>query len=318
MLTTYKWTQGVGLTEAGGKLEPGMWIDLSEPTQAEMDKVQAAFDLVPEFLTDPLDKDERARVEYDEDTSSTLIVVRVPMADTSEDAVPYTTVPYGIVITPNVVVTVCAQRTALTDEFRQMRKICPPYVRHRFVFNILLRAATLYLRYLREIRDEADSIERELHKALKNGSLLDLLDLQKSLVYFTTSLNADEIMVSRLTTMRQLGVNEDDRDFLDDVVIEYRQAYEMASIHSNILTGTMDSFASVISNNLNVVMKSLTVVSIIFMIPTLVASIYGMNLGQNGYGLPFANSEYAFAIITGISLALVIFAIVIFYKRKLF
>ena len=313
MLTTYKWTQGAGLTEAGDKLEPGMWIDLSEPTQAETDKVQAAFDLVPEFLTDPLDKDERARVEIDEDTSSTLIVVRVPVSETAEGAVPYTTVPYGIVITPNAVITVCARRTALTDEFRQMRKICPPYVRHRFVFNILLRAATLYLRYLREIRDEADNIERDLHKALKNGSLIDLLDLQKSLVYFTTSLNADEIMVSRLTTMRQLGVNEDDRDFLDDVVIEYRQAYEMASIHSNILTGTMDSFASVISNNLNVVMKSLTVVSIVFMIPTLVASIYGMNVD-----LPFQKSPFAFAITVGISLVLVFVAIFIFYKRKLF
>ncbi len=318
MLTTYKWTQGVGLTEAGEKLEPGLWIDLSEPTQTEMDKVQAAFDLVPEFLTDPLDKDERARVEIDEDTSSTLIVVRIPIEETGEGLTPYTTIPYGIVITPNAVITVCARRTTLTDEFRQMRKICPPYVRHRFVFNILLRAATLYLRYLREIRDEADAIERELHKALKNGSLINLLDLQKSLVYFTTSLNADEIMVSRLTTMRQLGVNEDDRDFLDDVVIEYRQAYEMASIHSNILTGTMDSFASVISNNLNVVMKSLTVVSIVFMIPTLVASIYGMNLGVNGHGLPFADSDYAFAIITCISLALVFVAIYIFYKRKLF
>ena len=273
MLTTYKWTQGVGLTEAGDKLEPGMWIDLSEPTQAEMDKVQTAFDLVPEFLTDPLDKDERARVETDEDTSSTLIVVRVPIEETGEGLTPYTTIPYGIVITPNAVITVCARRATLTDEFRQMRKICPPYVRHRFVFNILLRAATLYLRYLREIRDEADAIERELHHAMKNGSLTDLMDLQKSLVYFTTSLNADEIMVSRLTTMRQLGVNEDDRDFLDDVVIEYRQAYEMASIHSNILTGTMDSFASVISNNLNVVMKSLTVVSIVFMIFRFPASL---------------------------------------------
>ena len=240
-------------------------------------------------------------------------MVRVPVSETAEGAVPYTTVPYGIVITPNAVITVCARRTALTDEFRQMRKICPPYVRHRFVFNILLRAATLYLRYLREIRDEADNIERDLHKALKNGSLIDLLDLQKSLVYFTTSLNADEIMVSRLTTMRQLGVNEDDRDFLDDVVIEYRQAYEMASIHSNILTGTMDSFASVISNNLNVVMKSLTVVSIVFMIPTLVASIYGMNVD-----LPFQKSPFAFAITVGISLVLVFVAIFIFYKRKLF
>lgn len=316
MLTTYKWTQGTGLTEVDSKLEPGMWIDLSEPTQAELDKVQAAFDLASEFLTDPLDKDERARAEIDEDTSSTLIVVRVPVQDDTEGSVPYTTVPYGIVITPNSVITVCARRTALTDEFRQMRKLCPPYVRHRFAFNILLRAATLYLRYLREIRDEADTIERDLHKALKNGSLVDLLDLQKSLVYFTTSLNADEIMVSRLTTMRQLGVNEDDRDFLDDVVIEYRQAYEMASIHSNILTGTMDSFASVISNNLNVVMKSLTVVSIVFMIPTLVASIYGMNLRSGA--LPFADSPYAFCITMGLSLALVILAIIIFYKRKLF
>jgi magnesium transporter len=318
MLTTYKWTQGVGLSEAGPRLEPGTWIDLSEPTQGEIDKVQAEFDLAPEFLTDPLDKDERARVEYDEDTNATLIVVRIPIQDTSEGSVPYTTIPYGIVITPNSVITVCARRPPLTDEFRQMRKLCPPYVRHRFVFNILLRAATLYLRYLREIRDEADTIERDLHKALKNGSLVDLLDLQKSLVYFTTSLNADEIMVSRLTTMRQLGVSEDDRDFLDDVVIEYRQAYEMASIHSNILTGTMDSFASVISNNLNVVMKTLTSVTIVLMVPTLIASIYGMNLGVNGHGLPFAGSEYAFAIITCISLALVALAIYIFHRRRLF
>ena len=313
MLTTYKWMQGTGLTEAGGKLEPGMWIDLSEPTQAEMDKVQAAFDLVPEFLTDPLDKDERARVETDEDTSSTLIVVRVPIEETGEGLTPYTTIPYGIVITPNAVITVCARRATLTDEFRQMRKICPPYVRHRFVFNILLRAATLYLRYLREIRDEADSIERELHHAMKNGSLTDLLDLQKSLVYFTTSLNADEIMVSRLTTMRQLGVNEDDRDFLDDVVIEYRQAYEMASIHSNILTGTMDSFASVISNNLNVVMKTLTSVTIVLMVPTLIASIYGMNVD-----LPFQKDPHAFAITMGIAVVLTVVTVIFFMRRKLF
>ena len=313
MLTTYKWTQGQGLTEADAKLEPGMWIDLSEPTQAEMDKVQTAFDLVPEFLTDPLDKDERARVETDEDTSSTLIVVRVPIEETGEGLTPYTTIPYGIVITPNAVITVCARRATLTDEFRQMRKICPPYVRHRFVFNILLRAAIIYMRYLREIRDEADDIERDLHHAMKNGSLTDLLDLQKSLVYFTTSLNANEIMVSRLANMRQLGVNEDDRDFLDDVAIEYRQASEMASIHSNILTGTMDSFASVISNNLNVVMKTLTSVTIVLMVPTLIASIYGMNVD-----LPFQHDPHAFAITMGIAIVLTVVTVIFFMRRKLF
>lgn len=313
MLTTYKWTQGVGLTDGGAEIAPGMWIDLAEPTQSETDKVLQAFSIAPEFLSDPLDKDERARVEVDEDTGSTLIVVRIPAQDNTADAVPYITIPFGIVITPNAVITVCARSTAFTEEFRQMRKLCPPYVRYRFAFTILLRAASLYLRCLREIRDEADTIERELHKALKNGSLTDLLDLQKSLVYFTTSLNADEIMMSRLCNMRQLGINEDDRDFLEDVVIEYRQAAEMASIHSNILTGTMDSFASVISNNLNVVMKSLTVVSIVFMIPTLVASIYGMNIP-----LPFADNPHAFIITVGISLVLVAVAILIFIRQKLF
>ncbi len=313
MITTYKWTQGVGLVEGGENLDPGMWINLVEPTTGEIEKVQKSFDLPVEFLTDPLDKDERARVENDEDTNSTLIVLRVPFHDANADNIPYVTIPYGIVLTPDAVITVCAHDTSLTDEFRQMRRLCPPYVRHRFVFNILLRAAIIYMRYLREIRDEADDIERDLHHAMKNGSLTDLLDLQKSLVYFTTSLNANEIMVSRLANMRQLGVNEDDRDFLDDVAIEYRQASEMASIHSNLLTGTMDSFASVISNNLNVVMKTLTSVTIVLMVPTLIASIYGMNVD-----LPFQHDPHAFAITMGIAIVLTVVTVIFFMRRKLF
>lgn len=316
MLTNYKWTSGTGLSDGGSELLPGMWINLSEPTPAELEKVRASFDFPQEFLTDPLDKDERARVEIDEDTSSSLIVVRVPCKEAADDnAVPYSTVPFGIVVTPNIVITVCAKQTALIDEFRQMRKICPPFDRHRFVFNILLRAATLYLRYLREIRDDADTIERNLHlhQALKNDSLIDLRDLQKALVYFTTSLTANELMVSRLGHMRQLGINEDDLDFLEDVAIEYRQALEMATIHSNILTGTMDAFASVISNNLNVVMKSLTAVTIVFMLPTLVSSIYGMNVR-----LPFQDDPHAFVITLGIAFALAMLTVFFFIRRKLF
>lgn len=315
MLTSYKWTSGAGLTDGGTELLPGTWINLSEPTPAELDKVKKAFEFPQEFLTDPLDKDERARAEVDEDTSSSLIVVRVPCKEADDNAVPYSTVPFGIVMTPNVVITVCAKQTAFIDEFRQMRKICPPFDRHRFVFNMLLRAATLYLRYLREIRDDADMIERNLHlhQALKNDSLIDLRDLQKALVYFTTSLTANEIMVSRLGHMRQLGINEDDLDFLEDVAIEYRQALEMANIHTNILIGTMDAFASVISNNLNVVMKSLTAVTIVFMLPTLVSSIYGMNVH-----LPFQDSPYAFAITIGIAFSLAMLTVFFFIRRKLF
>lgn len=316
MLTTYKWISGSGLTDAGEELTPGTWINLFEPTPSDFERVSKVFQFPQEFLTDPLDKDERARVEVDEDTTSTLIVLRVPCKEpTNDNAVPYSTVPFGIVMTPNVIITVCAKQTALIDEFRQMRRLCPPFDRHRFVFNILLRAATLFLRYLREIREDADAIEGNLHlhKALKNDSLIDLRDLQKALVYFTTSLTANEIMVSRLGHMRQLGISEDDLDFLEDVAIEYRQALEMANIHSNILTGTMDAFASVISNNLNMVMKSLTSVTIVFMLPTLVSSIYGMNVR-----LPFQENPHAFVITIGIAFALAMITVFFFIKRKFF
>lgn len=312
MLTTYKWTQGTGLSEGGPNLEPGMWINLCAPTDAELEKIQKRYDFPSEFLTDPLDKDERARAEIDEDSSTTLIVLRVPFHDETA-SIPYITIPYGIILTPDAVITVCAHPTTLTEEFRQMRRLCPPYVLHRFVFNILLRAAIIYMRYLRQIREAAEEVERDLHNALKNESLISLLDLQKSLVYFTTSLNADEIMVSRLCNMRQLGLNEDDRDFIDDVAIEYRQAYEMASIHSNILTGTMDAFASVISNNLNVVMKFLTSVTIVLSIPMLIASIYGMNVP-----LPFEHSPHAFFITMLIGFGFAAIVVGIFIRKKYF
>lgn len=316
MLTVYRWIPGTGLVESGSELLSGTWINLAAPTGGEFDKLIREFSLPQEFLSDPLDKDERARVEIDEDSSSSLIVVRVPCKESENtDGVPYSTVPFGIIITPNVIVTVCSKRTVLIDEFKQIRRAIPPYDRHRFVFSILLRVATLYLRYLREIREEAEAIERKLHlhQTLKNDSLIEIRDLQKALVYFTTSLSANEIMVSRLGHMRQLGINDDDLDILDDVAVEYRQALEMATIHSNILTGTMESFASVISNNLNRVMKSLTAVTIVFMLPTLVSSIYGMNVD-----LPLKENPHAFAIIIGIALALSMLTVFIFYRRKLF
>lgn len=317
MMTIYKWVPRTGLTDGGTELVPGCWINLADPSPAEIEKIGDAYDFPPEFITDPLDKDERARVEIDEDSSTALIVLRIPCKSNDDDAVPYTTVPFGIIITPNAIITVCARQTALINEFRQMRRICPPVDRHRFAFNIMLNAATLFLRYLREIGVDEDRIERNLHlhQALKNDSLIDLRDLQKALVYFTTSLTSDEIVVSRLGHMRQLGINEDDLDFLDDVAIEYRQALEMANIHTNILTGTMDTFASVISNNLNVVMKSLTAVTIIFMLPTLVSSIYGMNVH-----LPFQgwNYPYDFGIVMAFAVILTLLAVFFFIRRKLF
>lgn len=313
MLTIHKWITGVGIRETD-VLGPGCWANLSEPTPDELTLLTQTFHLPSTFLTDPLDKDERARIELDEDTSATLIVMRVPFHDATLNSIPFITVPFGIIIAPDAVITVCARRTTLTTEFTdQMRRVCPPTERHRFAFQILLYAAILYLRNLREISGYADRIERNLQKDLRNESLIALLDLQKSLVYFTTSLTANEIMVGRLKHMRQLGINENDLDFLDDVDIEFRQALEMATIHSNILTGMMNAFASVISNNLNLVMKFLTSITIVLMLPTLVASIYGMNIK-----LPFQGQEHAFAITMSIAFVTSLLTVVLFIRRKMF
>jgi len=313
MLTVHKWITGVGIRETD-ELGPGCWANLFEPLPDELKQVTQTFHLPSTFLTDPLDKDERPRIELDEETNATLIVLRVPYHDKSLDSIPYITVPFGIVIAPHAVVTVCARRTALTTEFTEhMRRVCPPTERYRFAFQILLYAALLYLRNLREISNAADLIERDLHKALRNETLIALLDLQKSLVYFTTSLTANQIMVSRLSHMRQLNIGENDLDSLDDADIEFRQALEMATIHSNILTGMMNAFASVISNNLNLVMKFLTAITIVLMLPTLVASIYGMNIP-----LPFQHNPHAFAITMGISFLTSLLTVILFIRRKMF
>ena len=313
MLIIHKWITGVGIRETD-ELEEGCWVNLFEPMPDELTRVTQTFRLPPTFLTDPLDKDERSRVELDEDDNCVLIVLRVPYHDTSLDSIPFITVPFGIIIAPKAVVTVCARRPALTTEFTEhMRRVCPPTERYRFAFQLLLYAALLFLRNLREISNAADLIERDLHKDLRNESLLALLDLHKSMVYFTTSLTANQIMISRLSHMRQLNISEDDLDYLEDADIEFRQALEMATIHSNILAGMMDAFASVVSNNLNIMMKFLTSVTIILMLPSLVASIYGMNVP-----LPFENNPHAFAIIMGISFLISFLTVLLFIRRKMF
>ena len=313
MLTIHTWITGVGIRETD-TLGDGVWANLSEPTPGELTLLTQTFHLPSTFLTDPLDKDERARVEIDDDTDATLIVLRVPCHDPSPETIPYNTVPFGIVIAPKSVITVCARRTALTTEFTDhMRRVCPPSARHRFTFQLMVYAAILYLRNLREISERIDALEKSLYKSMRNEALIDLLDLQKSLVYFTTSLTANQIMVGRLAHMRQLGINEDDLDYLEDADIEFRQAQEMATIHGNILASMMDAYSSVISNNLNRVMKFLTSVTIVLALPTMVASLYGMNVS-----LPLQHHEHAFAILLVIALGLSLLTALLFVRRKLF
>ena len=194
--------------------------------------------------------------------------------------------------------------------------MCPPSDTYRFAFRLLWHAGVLFLRYINDIHSRTGSLEDELHESISNEALLKLFQIEKTLVYFTTSLKADSIALARANTARQISLSEDDRDCLEDAMVEYQQALETATIHANILNGTLDTFASLINNNLNNVMKYLTVATIFLAVPTLVASIYGMNLAT----LPFMNSPHSFAIVMGFSALLAILLGLIFFilsrKRK--
>ena len=293
-MTIYRWESG-GLREAPD-CGTSCWINLVEPTTTELERVLTYSKVPRDFLTDPLDADARPRV--DSDAGAQILIIHVPCPVNSEDSVvPYRTVPLGIILLGESVITVCSARTPVTAAFLdQIRRVCPPSDKYRFAFRLIWHGGVLFLRYLHDIHQRTIALEDELHESISNEILLKLLTIEKTFVYFTTSLKADTIALARANTARQLTLSEDDRDYLEDAMVEYQQALETATIHANILNGTLDTFASLINNNLNNVMKYLTAATILLAVPTLVASIYGMNVG-----LPFQTSSHAFAIVMGVS-----------------
>lgn len=300
---------GSGQVERLEQIKSGVWIDLVAPDAAEVEEISRCCGIPRSFITDPLDMDERARIEVEDQTL--LIVLRVPESS-SDNAVPFRTIPLGIIYTPDYVVTVALRQPEVLRDFiyGEVKNFSSAH-RERFILLLFYRTALLYMKYLKLISAISNQIETDLHQSVNNNELINLLNMEKSLVYFNTSLKANEIMIGRLATLKMFKVDTPEADLHEDVVIEYRQAIEMSNVYSNILSGTMDAFASIISNNLNVVMKQLTTVTIMLMLPTLVASIYGMNVK-----LPFQNSTFAFLITSIISIVLVCISIVIFLKRK--
>ena len=289
MMTIYRWENG-GLKETL-EFSPSCWINLVEPTTTELERV-LTFSKVPrDFLTDPLDADERPRFDYDDEAS--MLIVHVPCPTEDDSIVPYRTVPLGIILFGQSVITVCSAHTPVTTAFLdQIRRVCPPSDRYRFAFRLLWHGGVLFLRYLYDIHQRT---------------------IEKTFVYSTTSLKAETLALARPNTARQLQLTEDDRDQLEDAMVEYQQALETATIHANILNGTLDTFASLINNNLNNVMKYLTAATIMLAAPTLIASLYGMNIG-----LPFQQNPHAFGIVMAISgtLTLAIGALFVILSRK--
>ena len=309
-MTIYKWENG-GLKEAS-EFASSCWLNLVDPTTTELEAVLTHSNVPRDFLTDPLDAGERPRFDYEDDAS--LIIVHVPRPDDEDSVSPYRTVPLGIILFGQSVITVCSAPTPVTTAFLdQIRRVCPPSDTYRFAFRLLWHAGVLFLRYINEIHSRTATLEDELHESISNEVLMKLFQIEKTLVYFTTSLKADTIALARANTARQLTLSEDDRDYLEDAMVEYQQALETATIHSNILNGTLDTFASIINNNLNNVMKYLTAATIMLAAPTLIASLYGMNIG-----LPFQNHAHAFSIVMGFSglLAVAIGALFFILSRK--
>ncbi|MDO4732169.1 MAG: magnesium transporter CorA family protein [Bacillota bacterium] len=256
-------------------IEKDCWINLVNPTEAELRRVSQETGLDYDFLKYPLDDEEIPRVETEEDQS--MIIIHAPIV--TEDDIIYDTIPLGMVSNDDYIVTICLEDLNLMEEFSSSRiKGIATFKKTRFIFHTLSRKTTLFLKYLRDINRRTEEMEHELSHSMKNKELLSLLNLQKSLVYFSTSLRYNAKVMNRLIRGKTIKMYEEDVDLLEDVIIENSQAIEMAEIYSNITTSSMNAFASLISNNLSVTMKLLTSITIILAIPTMIASFWGMNV----------------------------------------
>lgn len=294
-------------------IEDNAWINLTNPTEDELDFIVEKLNVERDFLNAALDEEESARVDTEKE--QILILVDTPAVEKTDEHIIYETLPLGIILTENNIITVCLKDSIVLDQFEKNSvRTFSTNKKFRFIYQILYRNAQRYLLYLRQIDKMSNQVEKKLHKSMKNKELIQLLDLEKSLVYITTALKANEAVLEKILKLDIIKKFPDDKDLLDDVIVENKQAIEMANIYSGILSGMMDAFASIISNNLNIVMKVLASITIIMSIPTIFASFYGMNV----INIPFAESPYGFYIVIGMSALTSLIAGLIFMKKNLF
>ena len=277
----------------------GSWINLVNPSEAEIKKVCESIQIQDDFIRDALDFEEKARIDVEEDDNTILFVVDVPIIEKTEESDAYTTMPLGmIVVRDDFFITVSLRKNKIIESFEKRKiKNFQTYKKTRFIFQILYLNASYFLTYLKQINKETEIAEYILKNSMKNKELLKLLTLEKGLVYFTTSLKSNEIVMERTMKGKIVKLYEEDEDILEDAIIENRQAIEMANIYRDILNGTMDAYASIISNNLNSVMKTLTSITIVLAVPTMISSFWGMNVE-----LPLQYNKFGFIIMILISL----------------
>jgi magnesium transporter len=293
------------------RAEKGCWINVINPTDTEISRLKEEFVVPEDILLDILDADERPRLEYDDEWW--LVIMRIPIPSVT-DGIPFYTVPLGVFMKPEYTVTICSapnevlpaeQPSLYREQFHQVNDIL------NFILKLFLRSANVYLRYLKQLNQQTTLIEKDLEKSIRNQELNKLLKLEKCLVYFVTSLRSNEIVLNKLRNSKKSLFTEINEDLCEDALIENKQAIDMAQIYSDIQSSMMDAFASVISNNLNVVMKQLTSISIFLMIPTLIASLYGMNIPNF-----MENSVWAFPGVILLSILVSAFGVFMFRKKE--
>jgi magnesium transporter len=289
----------------------GSWLNVVDPSPQEILQIQN-LGIFQDFITYPLDLDEQARTEREDGVI--FILLRVPYNQGQSEDVPFTTLPLGIILTDQLIITICKRDHEIIRYFADGKvRDFSPGKRNRFVLRLFLKTAQTFLVHLKEINKVVDALEDKLQLSQRNKEVLELLKYQKSLTFFTTALKSNELMMERLQRSQLFKMYPEDEDLLDDVLIENRQAIEMTNIASNILSSMMDAFASIISNNLNVVMKFLASVTILLSIPTIITSFYGMNVI-----LPLANYQHTNLIILAVVFVIVILVSVIFWKKDWF
>lgn len=310
MIRIFKTAEDMTLQKVSA-FEPGTWIALTNPTTAEMREIADRYEIDMDDIRSPLDEEERSRIQVEDDY--TLIILDIPTTEEHHGKESFYTIPMGIIFLDDVIVTICLEDSPILTAFMDGRvRSFQTQKKTRFIYQILYRNATLFLQYLRIIDKKSDVIEKKMQISQRNQELLELYELEKSLVYFSTSLRGNEIVLERLMRNTSIPRYEEDEDLLEDVIIENKQAIEMAKIYSDILAGTMDTFASIISNNLNIVMKVLSVITIVLTVPTIISSAFGMNLK----GIPLAHNPNGFWLICLLSLIITLVIWLIITKTK--
>lgn len=297
-------------------LQKGAWINIIDPTPYELKEVSAVTKVEPDFLRSALDDEERSHIDVEDD--SIMILTNVPVVYDEES---YDTLPLSVILTREYIITVCLEETPVIASFNERTaRLFHTYKKTQFLFEILYRSATFYLRYLRQINKLSEEIEDQLRISMHNNDILRLMELRKGLTYFSVALRSNDAVFDKILRLRTnrtlegvLDIYEEDEDLLEDVIIENKQAREMVEMYSQILSQMADIFSSIISNNQNMVMKFLAAVTIIIAVPTVIASFFGMNVP-----MPLGENTYGFLIVIIIAATAATFAAYVFYKKRMF